>query len=86
MSDAQARPDGCANFFMAMKFNVWTWIKYLVSIVLGQALYFALAPHLPLAARHQAFKFDLGTVIDFWFCLFAYGLIELVVFLRNRFR
>ena len=70
----------------AMKFNPWSWIKYLVAIVLGQALYFSVSPHLPSAARHQAFQFDLGTVIDFWFCLFVYGIIELVVFLRNRAR
>jgi hypothetical protein len=69
-----------------MKFNAWSWIKYLVAIVVGQALYFALAPHLPLAAQHQPFHFDLGTVIDFWFCLFVYGLIELMVFLRKRAR
>ncbi len=69
-----------------MKFNASSWIKYLVAIVLGQVLYFALSPHLPPAARHQHFQFDLGTVIDFWFCLFVYGLIELVVFLRNRAR
>jgi len=68
----------------AMKVNAWSWIKYLVAIVLGQALYFALAPHLPPAARHQSFQFDLGTVIDFWFCLFVYGLIELALFLRKR--
>ncbi len=67
-----------------MKFNAINWIKYLVAIVLGQALYFAVSPHLPPAARHQPFRFDLGTVIDFWFCLFVYGLIELVVFLRRR--
>jgi len=72
-----------------MKYNPMTWTKlfhYLVAIVLGQALYFAVAPHLPPAARHERFQFDLGTVVDFWFCLFVYGLIELVVFLRRRAR
>jgi hypothetical protein len=69
-----------------MKFRATIWIKYLVAIIVGQALYFTLAPHLPLAAQHQHFKFDLGTVIDFWFCLFVYGLIELAIFLRNRTR
>lgn len=67
-----------------MKFNAISWIKYLVAIVLGQALYFTVSPHLPPAARHQPLRFDVGTVIDFWFCLFVYGLIELVVFLRRR--
>ncbi len=69
-----------------MRFNATTWIKYLLAIVLGQALYFAVSPHLPPAARHQSFRFDLGTVIDFWFCLFVYGLIELLLFLRSRAR
>jgi H+/gluconate symporter-like permease len=70
-----------------MKFSLLSWIKYLVAIVLGQALYFfVVAPHLPPAARHERFQFDLGTVIDFWFCLFVYGLIELLVFLLRRAR
>jgi hypothetical protein len=69
-----------------MKFSLSSWIKYLVAIVLGQALYFAVAPHLPRAAQHERFQFDLGTVVDFWFCLFFYGLIELFVFLRRRAR
>jgi hypothetical protein len=72
-----------------MKFTPTAWIKlfhYLAAIVLGQALYFALAPHLPPMARHKPFQFDLGTVVDFWFCLFVYGLIELAVFLRHRAR
>jgi H+/gluconate symporter-like permease len=69
-----------------MKLNAASWIKYLAAIVLGQVLYFAVSPHLPPAARHQPFQFDLGTVVDFWFCLFVYGLIELAVFLRHRAR
>lgn len=60
------------------------WIKYLAAIVLGNALYFALSPHLPLAARHHSLRFDLGTIVDFWFCLFFYGVFELVSFLRAR--
>lgn len=60
------------------------WIKFLVAIILGNALYFALSPHLPPAARHETFQFDLGTIIDFWFCLMVYGVIELVTFLRSR--
>ena len=60
------------------------WIKYLVAIVLGQAVYFTVAPHLPPAAQHHYFKFDLGTIVDFWFCLFVYGIIELAGFLWRR--
>jgi hypothetical protein len=69
-----------------MKSSLSSWIKYLVAIVFGQALYFAVAPHLPPGARHERFQFDLGTVVDFWFCLFVYGLIELLALLRRRTR
>jgi hypothetical protein len=57
------------------------WIKFLIAILLGNTLYFALSPHLPAAAQHQAWAVDLGTVVDFWFCLLVYGLIELGAFL-----
>ena len=59
------------------------WIKFLVAILLGNALYFALSPHLPLAAQHRSWTVDLGTVVDFWFCLLIYGLLELGAFFRR---
>jgi hypothetical protein len=59
------------------------WIKFLVAILLGNALYFALSPHLPPAAQHHAWAVDLGTVVDFWFCLLVYGLLELGAFLHH---
>jgi len=59
-------------------------IKFLISILLGNALYFTLAPHLPPAALHQAWAVDLGTVVDFWFCLLVYGLLELGAFFRSH--
>jgi len=52
-------------------------IKYLVAIVLGNALYFALSPHLPLPAQHRTWGIDLGTIVDFWFCVLMYGVLEL---------
>lgn len=60
------------------------WLKYLIAILLGQGLYFCLYPYLPPAAKHQPFKFDLGTLVDFWFCLFFLGLLELGDFLYKR--
>jgi hypothetical protein len=53
------------------------WIKFVVSIILGNVLYFAVSPHLPPAAQHHSWTVDLGTIIDFWFCLVVYGLLEL---------
>jgi drug/metabolite transporter (DMT)-like permease len=60
------------------------WIKFLIAILLGNALYFALSPHLPPAAQHHSWAVDLGTVVDFWFCLLVYGLLELGAIFRRH--
>jgi len=52
------------------------FLQALLAIILGNAVYFLLSPSLPPAARHHRFQLDLGTIIDFWFCLVAYGLIR----------
>jgi hypothetical protein len=52
------------------------FLQALFSIILGNVVYFALVPSLPLIARHRPFRVDLGMVIDFWFCLVIYGLIR----------
>ncbi len=51
-------------------------IQMLCAIVLGNVAYFILAPSLPAVARHHIFHIDLGLLVDFWFCLVAYGLIR----------
>ena len=51
-------------------------LQALLAIILGNVVYFLLIPSLPPVARHHRFQLDLGTVIDFWFCLVAYGLIR----------
>lgn len=51
-------------------------VEALLAIVLGNVVYFLLVPSLPAAARHHRFHTDLGTLVDFWFCLVAYGLIR----------
>lgn len=50
-------------------------IQALCAIILGNVAYFLLAPSLPLP-RHRPFQLDVGMVVDFWFCLVAYGLIR----------
>lgn len=52
------------------------FLQTLVAIVLGNVVYFLLLPSLPPVARHHPFRMDLGMVVDFWFCLVAYGLIR----------
>jgi hypothetical protein len=52
------------------------FLQALLAIILGNVVYFALIPSLPAVARHHPFHLDLGMVLDFWFCLVAYGLIR----------
>lgn len=58
---------------ISVRFNL---LEALLAIILGNVVYFALAPHLPQVARHRPFHVDLGMVIDFWFCLVIFGLIR----------
>jgi hypothetical protein len=60
------------------------WINFLIAIVIGNFVYFALAPHFPQAARHHPFRADIGLFVDLWFCVAVYGLIELLVSLAHR--
>jgi hypothetical protein len=54
------------------------FLEALAAIILGNFAYFALLPWLPLIARHHRFQVDVGTLVDFWFCLVMYGLIRTV--------
>ena len=52
------------------------FLQALLAILLGNVVYFALVPSLPPVARHRPLQVDLGMVLDFCFCLVAYGLIR----------
>ena len=67
------QPEGS---FTVSKSLVVNFLQALLAIVLGNVVYFLLVPSLPSAARHRPFQMDLGMVVDFWFCLVAYGLIR----------
>jgi len=77
-------PNAPAGWVMETKHITAKWFKYLLAILLGNGLYFALNPYLPPAAKHHPFKLDLGTLVDFWLCLMVYGLLELGAFLQKR--
>lgn len=64
---------------IGMPQNFW---KSLAAVLIGNALYFACSRFLPPAARHNTAGFDLGLVVDFWFCLVVLGVLEL--FLRHK--
>lgn len=60
------------------------FVQSLLAVLLGNAAYFLLLPSLPPAARHKLFQVDLGLVIDFWFCVVAFGLIRTAQWWRHR--
>jgi hypothetical protein len=54
----------------------------LAAILIGNAVYFTLLPHLPAWLRHQPFAFDLGLLLDFALCVAAY--VGVNALLRRR--
>jgi hypothetical protein len=54
------------------------FIHALAAVLAGNAVYFLLARYLPLAARHDPFRVDLGMVVDFSICLAAFGIIKTI--------
>ena len=52
------------------------FVQALIAVVVGNAVYFLVMPHLPPAARHAPFKTDIGLAVDFWFCLVVFGLVK----------
>ena len=45
----------------------------LAAILVGNAVYFSLLPHLPARIRHEPYVFDLGLIVDFALCVAAYA-------------
>jgi len=70
------RPETLGSVGVSKSLVPVNWLQALVAIILGNVVYFLLMPSLPPVARHHRFQVDLGTLIDFWFCLVAYGLIR----------
>jgi len=60
------------------------WLKYLAAVLLGNGLYFSLSRYLPPPARNATNGFNAGTLVDLWFCVAVYGLLELGTFLIHR--
>ena len=52
--------------------------RSLLSILIGNAIYYGLMGYLPGAARHEPFAFDWGLAVDLWICVCVYGLSRLV--------
>ena len=44
------------------------FLDALAAVLAGNAIYYLLMPHLPVAARHGLFKEDWGLLLDFAIC------------------
>lgn len=66
------------------KSTVANFVHALIAVLAGNAIYFLVMPTLPVPARHVAFRFDLGLVVDFWFCLVVLGIVKTVARRRTR--
>jgi hypothetical protein len=54
------------------------WIEYLVAVLAGNAIYFAvLFPGLPASLRHEPLRIDAGLLLDFLCCVLVYAAIRL---------
>jgi len=59
-----------------MSKSATNFMHALAAVLAGNAAYFLLEEHLPVQAQHIGFKTDLGTLVDFCFCLVMFGIIK----------
>jgi hypothetical protein len=53
-------------------------LRYLIAIILGNAIYFWVMPHLPQRIQHEPLQLDWGVAVDFCVCLVCYGVIRMI--------
>jgi len=49
-----------------------------LAVLLGNIVYFGVAPYLPRALQHELFHPDAGLALDFLTCVAIFGLIRLI--------
>jgi hypothetical protein len=59
-----------------MSRSATNFMHALAAVLAGNAAYFLLEKHLPVSARHVSFRTDIGTLVDFCFCLVVFGAIK----------
>lgn len=62
------------------------FVQSLIAVLAGNLVYFLVTPYLPVAARHNPMRFDLGVIVDFWFCLVILGVIKTILKWGSRSR
>ena len=61
---------------LVMSKQATNFLHALAAVLAGNAVYFLMARYLPLAARHDPFRVDLGMIVDFSICLIAFVIIK----------
>jgi hypothetical protein len=67
-----------------MKSSVRNFTHALIAVLVGNIAYVLLMPRLPAQAQHVPFRLDVGLIVDFFFCLVAFGIIKTVGGDRKR--
>jgi hypothetical protein len=52
------------------------FLDALLAVLAGNAVYYFLMPHLPMAARHRLFKEDWGLLVDFAICTVIFAAVK----------
>jgi hypothetical protein len=52
------------------------YLRMLIAILLGNAIYFGSFPVLPEGLKHAPYKMDAGLLFDFLICVFLYLMIN----------
>jgi hypothetical protein len=52
------------------------FLDALLAVLAGNAVYYLLMPHLPMAARHRLFKDDWGLLVDFAICTVIFAAVK----------
>ncbi len=53
---------------MSKRSSMKNFMDALLAVLAGNAIYYLLMPHLPMAIRHSLFKEDWGLLVDFAIC------------------
>ena len=54
------------------------WKRSLLSVLIGNLIYFGIFDYLPEDLRQRPFSYDLGLALDFWICVMVYGTIRIL--------
>jgi hypothetical protein len=63
---------------MAKRTAFGNFLDTFVAVLAGNAIYFLLMPHLPLAMRHSLFRQDWGLAVDFAICAAIFAAVKMV--------